>query len=542
MSTPQSTIYVCSGVRLDSRYNHTIYFDSRVEQRAYFMGKVVKQFSTYSYIRRNWAIKLQATMEQAKTWNYLFFHNGESGKWYYYFINSIEYVNDNTVELSLEMDVMQTYLPTTGSEALDYRLLPCFIERQHTESDEVGEHTLDEGLELGEITINGSFEAVKFSDSGSYLGSLTDLCILIMATVDPSTGESVEGTYMNNVYSGLGIFAVSVDYHAKLSTLLSNLAENTDAIVNMWMYPQCLIELASGEDWTDSDNIIHPVESVQEFEFTVDKKMDIDGYTPINKKLYTYPFNFLYCTDNNGNAGVFHYERFSTDDCQFGVSGAISPDGGAHLSPLYYNGEPWNWEAGITLNSYPSCAWNADVYKIWLAQNQNQHGLSTAMSGLSIAGGAVASIGSLATGNILGAGAGVGAMVSGASSIANLVAQKKDMELQPPQARGTHSASVNVANSRNRFDFYFKSVKAEVAKVIDDYFSMYGYRINRVQTPRINVRNHYTYIKTIDCHIQGALCNEDIVKIESIFDKGITFWKRGDEVAEYGLANTNIPV
>lgn len=541
MSVPQSTIYVCSGVRLDSRYEHTIYFESETLQRAFFMGKVVKQFSTYSYIRKSWNIRLQATLEDAITWNYLFFHNSENGKWYYYFINQVEYVNEATVELTLEMDVMQTYL-------FDYALLPCFVERQHTESDEIGEHTLDEGLDLGELVINGSFEAVKF-DGTTYKGSLTDLCILILSSVNPATGSAVKGTYMNNVYSGLGVFAVSVDNHAKLSTMLSNLAEDTDAIVNIWMYPQCLVELEDGEDWDDSENIIHPVAGCQDFEFPVDKNMELDGYGPEvrNKKLFTYPFNFLYCTNNNGNAGTFHYELFNTGDiCTFGVSGAISPDGGAHISPQYYNGEPWNWEAGITLNAYPSCAWNADVYKMWLALNQNQQGLTMLNSGLSIAGGAIASIGSLATGNVLGAGAGVGGIISGASTIANLVAQKKDMELQPPQARGSHSSSVNVANSRNRFDFYFKSVKAEVAKVIDDYFDLYGYKINRVMVPKPLTRTFYTYTKTVGCKITGkngsGMCNEDLIKIESIFDNGITFWAEGNIVGDYvDCQGANLP-
>ena len=109
MSNPQSIINICSGVRLNPSYEHTIYFDTATAQYNYFAGKVVKSFPAYSYLRKSWNIKVASTMEEAKTWTYLFFQNG-SGKLYFYFITNIEYVNDNTVELSLEIDVMQTYM------------------------------------------------------------------------------------------------------------------------------------------------------------------------------------------------------------------------------------------------------------------------------------------------------------------------------------------------------------------------------------------------------------------------------------------------
>lgn len=533
MSTPQSTIYVCSGVRLDSRYTHTILFKTRGEQRVYFRNKVVKTFTAYSFIRRSWNIKVQATMEEAKTWNYLYFVNSANAKYYFYFINNIEYVNDNTVELSLEMDVMQTYLPTTGSEVLDYELLPCFIERQHTESDEIGEHTVMENVELGELTTNNFY---KFAELDGH--DLRKLCILILATQNPQTGTQVLASKINNVFSGMGVYAVNLDKLASFGTLLKDL--DKDVIITMWMYPIDLVEIDTVEStgWNDDSRIIHTVTGVDELLFTTKKNRDIDGYTPINNKLYTFPYNFLYVSNNSGVGAMYHYERFDNDVCQFSVTGGISPDSSTRLTPIFYNGSPNNYEEGITLADYPTCAWNADAYKIWLAQNQNQLNVSGVTAGLTIGAGAVATIAGLFTGGLASVG-GVGMMASGASQIANLVAQQKDMQAQPPQAKGNHSININVGNGYHLFTAYFKSVNAEHARIIDDYFSLYGYKINRVQTPNLDTRKHYTYVKTVDCHIEGKLCNEDIVKIESIFDKGITFWNNGDNIAEYSLASSN---
>ena len=67
---------------------------------------------------------------------------------------------------------------------------------------------------------------------------------------------------------------------------------------------------------------------------------------------------------------------------------------------------------------------------------------------------------------------------------------------------------------------------------------MYGYQTNRVKTPNISARPHWNYIKTNDCVIEGSVPCDDMNKICSIFDGGITFWKKGSEVGNYSLDNS----
>lgn len=177
---------------------------------------------------------------------------------------------------------------------------------------------------------------------------------------------------------------------------------------------------------------------------------------------------------------------------------------------------------------------------MWLAQNRNQLNLGTFTSGAAVVGGAVAAVAGLATGNLAIAGAGAGAAIGGAQKIASTLAQKADMQVQPPQARGNYSSNVNITAGKHTFSFYRKSVSAERAKVIDDYFTMYGYKINRVKTPNIHARKSHTYVKTIGCHIVANLCNEDATKIESIFDNGVTFWTDGDRIGRYTDDNSTL--
>ena len=538
MSTPQSVINICSGVRLDSRYLHSIYFANQASQVSYFAGKVVKTFSAYSYIRKTWPLKVQATMEQAKTWNYLYFRNG-TGKYYFYFINNIEYINDSTVELSLEIDVLQTYL-------FDWEMLPCFVERQHTETDEIGQHTVEEGLDVGDLICNGT----QNIDPGK-------LAIMVMCTTNPNATTAAEAVnalpYMyNRVFSGVKIWAVNPDRWALWGNQMDTLDEigKSESIVAMWMYPMQMVKLGGEASWV-GDDLAVPVEGATSQDngtmvYSIGKNLsDLDGYVPRNNKLFCSPFNFAYCTNNQGGSAVYRYERFGTSTMGFVLSGSLAPDGGLHLTPLNYNGLDKNYHEGMGLGNFPSCAWNSDVYKLWLAQNQGSQFVDYATAGLKIVGGvgmAVASAGVTATGvgavpGVAGVGAGLATVANGAQQIAGLLAQNHDREIVPPQAKGGFSSSVNITNNMQAFTIQHKSVTAEMGRNLDDFLTMYGYRLNEVRYPNLKARTSFTHVKTIGCTIQGNMCTEDIVKVESIFDNGVTWWVDGDQVGNYLQSN-----
>jgi hypothetical protein len=82
---------------------------------------------------------------------------------------------------------------------------------------------------------------------------------------------------------------------------------------------------------------------------------------------------------------------------------------------------------------------------------------------------------------------------------------------------------------------YFKrsSVKSQYAKIIDDYFNMFGYKTHRVKTPHENHRKRYWYTKTIDCDISGGIPNNDMQKIKDCYNKGVTFWKGESNIGKY---------
>ena len=145
---PNTNIKIYSGIPLDNSYENTLWFDSLSEQNSYF-------HSSYSHIKHNLTEQSYQRVERGKMrvaisaeslydCNYLAFQNRAFGyKWFYAFILSVEYINNETSEITFEVDIMQTYL-------FDVVLKECFIDREHSDTDEVGDNIVPENVELGE--------------------------------------------------------------------------------------------------------------------------------------------------------------------------------------------------------------------------------------------------------------------------------------------------------------------------------------------------------------------------------------------------------
>lgn len=528
MALATKTFIEIVDVPLSNSYAHTLYFENEEAQQAYFSSRMIRQYAEYAYIRRTWSIKVAAKMEDARKWRYLrFCYVNESntvigGKWYYYFINRVEYINDGAVELFVEMDLLQTYL-------FDWNLNECFVERQHTETDEIGEHTVDEGLEIGELINAHGYNVEGLQNMAIVIVS----AVHISETVTSAPVDPASPTLFDNVFSGLGVYAVDLEDWMKLSALLEryNGLGVIDGIVSMYMYPKDLLTLKSGSVWGTGDFVKRvsgaDYGGISLAGFSNYDLLLFDGYTPHNKKLYTYPFNFLYLTNNAGGCAEYRYERFTNKDpYKFTLVGGISQDAGITLAPTYYNGSD-GYEYGLTLGNYPTCAWNSDTYKVWLAQNYNALNHQATGAIIQGVGGVATAVGSAVMGNVAGIAAGAVTAYNGFNSVAGMVAQKRDMQIQPAQARGAHSATCNTNAMKQTYTFYYKTVDREHAEIIDNFFSMYGYRINRVRRPNIHARLIYTFVKTVGCTPTGNMNSDELAAIGRIFDNGVTWWTVG---------------
>lgn len=533
---PNTDIYLLKNVKLDAGYEDTIYFNSEPEQSAYFLNKVAvrTERNTYQRVTRN-KCRLGASIRQAYNCNYMMFHNTNFlDKWFYAFVLNVEYINNATIEVTYELDVMQTWL-------FDFTRTQCFVEREHAKTDTPGDNLMDDSLELGEYNY-------------TYIGAppeTANLIPVVCSTVNRDLTDAV-GKQYGGVYQGLSFlgFANPDAVNTHLNSLLQY--NKQDSVINIFMYPLKL--------WQDAENSATPVQH----DFNFKKITTFGSYVPKNKKLLTHPYCQLYVTNNEGGTANYKYEDFKTEGaenyCNFELFGALSSTPEVVIFPVDYKNVPFNYNEKFTLGNYPQCAWVTDAYKAYIAQNANQLKTADTLDIITGIGNTIQSVAGLAASimaptptsivkagvadsweNASAAGSVGGVVNSITGSIAPIamrMAKKKDIATKPAQANGNNTMYANVATRNKNFDFYDVRIKEEFARSIDSFWALYGYPINQLKVPSIKNRKYWTYVKTVGAHMTGNVPQDYLQGINKIFDSGIRWWTNGDNIGNYNLDNT----
>ena len=508
---PNSTIKILRNVPLDNTYEHTIYFSNSSDQLSYFSGLAKYSFEEQSYQRvKRGYIRVGKNSEALYDCNYLMFQNTAFGsKWFYAFIKSVEYINNAVSEIEFEIDVMQTW-------HFNYSLEKCFVEREHSSTDIAGSNTIDEGLNLGDYVCQNQMRA----------GVSDNLGVVVDSTINMDYEDAGGGYYTmlgKPIYHGLHMmtFPDLSNLDSYLAGVLGGTEHQAEHVkkVQEGVISIRIAPTDGGVNYANRSSVIY------------DSPTDhLGGYYPRNKKLLTYPFMYLYVTNLSGNSAIYPFELFASRYIHFHLSVDIHPNSPAILYPVNYKGIYQNMDEQITLNNFPVISWCSSSYQAWLAQAQN-----SILPKMATALGSGLTAGVLTSNPAVGV---AGAIISTVGSAFNLMSENKMAELQPPQAKGTTSGLSSYWNDMIDFLLITKTIKPEIAKTIDDYFDKFGYATRRIKTPNRNVRPHWTYTKTIGATITGSVPCDDMKKICSIYDNGITFWKDGNNVGNYGLDNT----
>ena len=550
---PNSDLYILTGVNLNNDYDHTIYFSSQHLQEAFFKTKEKYHLSNQSYMRkeRGW---LQINIPQMNLLDctYLMFKNPRgsiTNKWFYAFINSVEYVNENVSLINFEIDVIQTWM-------FDYALEPCFVEREHTTSDELFENTIEEKLDIGDIYYNAQITT-------RWLFDPTMLCVIVSADVNNhAMNPALQGNYFTGVYYKSFDLKDSTDLTNLISLLSAYVnAGLEDNIITIFQYPRFIGYILPAEAGNAGSTYAYT-----EHTFTPNLH-SIDGYEPKNKKLFCYPYNFLSVSDKEGNGYEYKWELwYRLHRGEFRLEGCVYGKPTVQIIPKYYrdvrdDNDHLDYESGLVYDNFPVCAWSGDSYQVWLAQNKNQlnaSALEAVFSGivgianaqnmqtnpLAWAHGDRMGVGGL-TADFLhrqAAAQALHSMVDISAKIGNLIARNSDSKNLPHKYHGNSSSAVlNIQNESSGFELKQMTIKREYAIIIDQYFSKFGYACHQIKVPNRNARTNWTYTKTVGCELTGNIPSDDASMIKSIYDHGITFWSNGNNIGNYGNFDNPIP-
>lgn len=531
---PNSDLIILHDVPLDTTYEHTIYFASPSAQETYFTSKSKYTFSNLTYQRvQRGRIRIEKTADDLYNCNYLMFRNTAFGtKWFYAFITSVEYINDKVAEIRFAVDVMQTWF-------FDFEFKYAFVERNHTTDDDIGDHYEPEPVPIGEYVMNN----YDMLDDDMYLlGTM-------IAVIELDNNSQPIGNLYENIYSGCKLYFFSSTETSAINSFLANYTTTPDNVVAMYMCPVKFVNTGTGQYAhvviNDRPCYTGQLEGVPALT-TQDR---LDGYKPRNKKLYSYPYNFLHI-DNGANGELsLRYEFFTNGKPSFELVGSMLQPVEALLIPKNYKGVTGTFftnnnkvylPESLPLSDYPVCSWNFDSYKQWVETQGTAKAIRFGMKqGKQLINAGLSN--TLKKPSVSRVNEQMTEFLNNTVDFATEMAV--DSYLASTQAdicKGTTSnGSMNCAKWRQTYYYGRCSVNKQSAEMLDTFFDKYGYAINKVTAPNLNARAIWTYVKTRDCTLIGSVPSTDMKLICDIFNSGITFWTSGDNVGRYDLAEQN---
>ena len=491
--------------------NNQLTFPNEYSQYSYFNSLESKIIKEISYQRKDSYVRFPEHIDNLIEYNYIMYQNiNYSNKWFYAYVTKMEYENDNCTRIYIKTDVFQTW-------QFDLTYMKSFVEREHVNDDTLGKHTVPENLETGEYKVQDHLTDVYNNNVTLVYGTNFTADTLVRTYGNVYNGVPSAVTYYHRTQMGggnLGSISYDLDKLAQ--------AGHVDEVKSMFIVPQWILPNQTSGEVDGSDD-------PATFTLGISRISTLDSYTPKNKKLLTYPYCYILLTNGSGDSAIYHQELWNLDnnEMKLKVYGVLCPGCSIRAYPLNYNGDGLGIDYGLTLGKFPQINWATDQYTNWLTQNSVNMGIGAAGAALSMGVG-------IATANPI-------AIAGGINAVAQTLSQIHQAEFIPAQIGGSANAGdVNFTIGANRYHAYRMTIKKEYAQIIDNFFQMYGYKVNTLKVPNITGRSNWNYVKLINPNIEGYIPQEDLEEVKQMFTNGITLWHTTTHFLDYSQNNSII--
>lgn len=569
MFIPDTEVRLLNNVPLSNTYEHQMTFDTKDAQTSFFYNKANPNtvFTDFTYVKSDSTIQVGRGRDELYTCNYLMFRNENfTQKWFYAFITKLEYINPNTTKVHFEIDVYQTWL-------FEMEWKPSYIVREHTKRWNADGtpvvNTVDEGLDYG-----SEYETVALEQYVPF----TDVYFMVIVCknrmdvngneeVDPSLNGVVQPlTYYIHPFKLDGsVPSISIDgVNQSLSTLedvLRAIYKNTKAVNNVvslyvtehigqssLSFSMSEIEPVNIQDDNTNFTTLYAKNIKSYKKTTKNFGNKYDGFASVDEsKLLMHPYTVTLMTDMKGNAQEIKNEYIDGEFLAVNVRGSLGTSNKVSYTVANYLKSIGIDEIGHgIINESPNdVPIITDMLSAYLQgnrnqlQNQMQHIAFSSIAGT--IGSAMGTVGSALARNPVGVVGGLGEMAGGMMNsyfqIGGLLAKQKDLSATPPQlSQMGGNTSFDYGNGISGVYIIKKQITAEYRKKLSDYFKMYGYKVNELKVPNLKSRQHFNFIQTAGANIIGNIPHDDLQKIKSIFNNGVTLW-HGDWVGDYSRSN-----
>ena len=539
-----SEIILCQGIKVDRDYVNVLSY-SESDMVALCRSLALQSATDYSFIRNQTALAVNFSYDNCIKANYIAFQNKDySNKWFFAWIDDVRYISDSSVEISFTVDSWSTWW--------DYWIAtPSYVLREHVNDDTIGANTVPENFDIGEpiCEFEDTFQLLNYY----YIAVISSWIPKSgpVSTLDAPTGDQYANvSYLSKIISGKAVLLFAYSQPSDVADLvhylwICNVDGHIDDVDDIFIIPQSFIgpgtltqhsvdrtymEGVTEKHMTTDFWTVNPNEYIYSTTVTLPRITNFPSCPVKNNKCFVYPYNYIYISNNNGNFATYKYEMFNprtTMDFEFKGVPTIGCSG--MLYPIHYRNMSKDIDEAIPMGKFPTFSWASDSYTNWLSQN-----------GLNNASNILGTIGSIAnrTGDEYNSiGEFAGGMLDIASLIAGQIGTFQAASTMPFITHGQNSGDVLYATDNNTYTFRCMRCKNEIMEQIDNYFSRFGYAINRVKMPNLTGRANFNYIKLADDVGEGNAPSRYMEDINRACKNGTTIWHSHDNLGNFNVAN-----
>lgn len=542
MFTPSSNLRLLS-VPLESDYSNTLWFPTVEAQTVYFTGKIVKTFDDFNYIKKDNTLVIAEEIDKLYNCNYIMYRNTNfTSRWFYAFINRMEWASNGSTRLYVSTDVIQTWF-------FDITYYQSYVDRCHSDTDVVGDNIVPEDFTAGD---SGGYQVVGSLD-------LNPNEIVLFATANADGSVSTVGGTVNGVFSGAVplLDGVSVGSPNTLQTTLNSYVNNgtASAVAKIQQYPP--------EATVAGGKLI-----------SFDKApSNISGYTPVNKKMLSAAFISCFIS-MYGQECSFSPAYIS----QSIVALKVVCDKTSGMITAFVTDYSDEKISNFSISTYiPESSWAYNQYKNDYNLHSDSNGKLTARLGRERVANTVTSalglVGSAFDGMSALAQLGVGYTgivpysqgqtgiptsagrqltnaiasgynsantlinnVTGIDSISQELAYMKE-SYNAPAVGSTAASNTYITGAQTFLSYGYKVPPLDLVKRCDKFLSVFGYKQSEYRTINLHARANWTYIRTLGLNASGNFPDDDMKIIKQVFDKGVFFWSYTAQFGNFDQSN-----
>jgi hypothetical protein len=444
-------------------------------------------------------------------YNYVMYKNAHfTDKYFYAFITKIEYVNENTSYVYLETDVFNTWF-----YGLNFN--QSFIERQHIATDDF--NTLSDSVPTGQLVEKGSIE---YNFSGGYFV----FCSGDITKADTSTSPTYTFKVSNYSVPCMVLYWDSSDVQ-EMSQALQLIANKGwgDRILSATFIPYIAYSAGINVTSVDSTELGISLPVCTGFDGVQDLHAEISydfSRLVTHKKSLTYPYAKIVIMDmTTGQSVELSPEKFDNMFAEFQIQCSISEVPSYKVIPKNYDGQFLAYNQALVTRCSTSLPVANNTYAKYMMMNGDMNHLKMGFAGLGILGSAIG-------GNPSG-------VIGGIHQITNVIAQESQAAKLPNQLTSITDGAQERILFQNGVKISLFMMDNFHQGVADEYWNMFGYPVRKLSYPLVRMPNKtYNYIKMLSPNITGnGIPQEDMMKIEEIFTKGVTLWHTPASFRQY---------